>query len=357
MDKFDGFWCKIKWRGGIMPFNINNRRYTGSKQKITSWISNILDTECKGAKSFCDLFAGTGCVANSVIEKYKIFYINDFLFSNEIIYKAFFLKQDYDLTKIISFYNKYSELDASVIEPNYVSINYGGKYFEKNDALKIGYIRQDIEDNRNVLNEKEYCILLASLIYSFDRCANTVGHYEAYFKKAKLRSSFVYELIKPVITSSKDKRDVFITREDSNKLAKTIECDIVYIDPPYSSRQYSRFYHVIEVIVEWKHPKLYGAALKPEPENMSDYCSSKAIDAFTSLIGSLRCKYIVVSYNNTYNSKSNSSKNKMELNDIKSVLTLRGKTKEFSIEHSAFNAGKTDLKDHRELLFVTKVGA
>ena len=340
-----------------MPFNINNRRYTGSKQKITNWINEILSRECKGSSSFCDLFAGTGCVANSVIEKYKTIYINDFLYSNEVIYKAFFLKEDYDLTKIVSFCNKYADLDPSKIEPNYVSVNYGGKYFEKNDALKIGFIRQDIEDHRDQLNEKEYSILLASLIYSFDRCANTVGHYEAYFKKAKLRSSFEFELIKPVINSAKDSREIHIFREDSNKLAKNICCDVVYIDPPYSSRQYSRFYHVIEVIVEWKFPKLYGTALKPEPENMSDYCSSKAIDAFTNLIGSLKCKYIVVSYNNTYNSKSNSSKNKMELEDIKSVLSLRGNTKEFSIQHGAFNAGKTDLKDHREFLFVTKVGA
>lgn len=339
----------------FMPFNINNRRYTGSKQKITTWIREIIKKECKDSKSFCDLFAGTGCVTNAVIDDYRTFFINDFLFSNEVIYKAFFLKEDFDLTKIVSFYNKYSELDPKVLEPNYVSINYGGKYFEKNDALKIGFIRQDLEDHKSELNEKEYCILLASLVYSFDKCANTVGHYEAYFKKAKLRSSFEFELIKPVITSSSDDRNINIYRMDSNKLAKEIECDVVYIDPPYSSRQYSRFYHVIEVIVEWKKPKLYGTALKPEPENMSDYCSSKAIDAFTNLIGSLKCKYIVVSYNNTYNSKSSSSKNKMELEDIQSVLLLRGKTKEFSIEHSAFNAGKTDLKDHKEILFVTKV--
>ena len=338
-----------------MPFNINNRRYTGSKQKITNWINEIIDNECNHCESFCDLFAGTGCVTNSVINKFKTFYINDFLFSNEIIYKGFFLKENYDLKKIIRFAEFYSNLDPNSIEPNYVSKNYGGKYFEKNDALKIGFIRQHLEDHKNELNDKEYSILLSSLVYSFDRCANTVGHYEAYFKNAKLRSSFEFELIKPVITGSDDKRNIYIFREDSNELVKRIKCDVVYIDPPYSSRQYSRFYHVIENIVEWKKPKLYGAALKPEPENMSEYCSSKAIDAFTRLVGCLDCKYIIVSYNNTYNSKSKSSQNKMELEDILSVLKLRGKTKEFSIAHGAFNAGKTDLENHMELLFVTKV--
>ena len=61
--------------------------------------------------------------------------------------------------------------------------------------------------------------------------------------------------------------------------------------------------------------------------------------------------------NNTYNSKSSSSKNKMSLDDIKTTLESRGLTNYIAIDHSAFNAGKTDLEDHKELLFLTKVGA
>ena len=44
----------------------------------------------KKSESFCDLFAGTGCVAERFIDKKKLI-INDLLFSNNIIYKAFFL--------------------------------------------------------------------------------------------------------------------------------------------------------------------------------------------------------------------------------------------------------------------------
>ena len=339
-----------------MSFKINNRRYTGSKYKITEWINEILTCECPDCISFCDLFAGTGVVTDSVINKYKLFLINDFLYSNEIIYKAFYLKQNYDFSKIMKFYQKYKSLEADKLQENYVSINFGGKYFELNDARMIGYIREDLEQNRSTLNEREFCILVASLLYSLDRCANTVGHYEAYFKNGNLRSSFSYELITPVIKDESDPREILITRMDSNLLAKTLKSDIVYIDPPYSSRQYSRFYHVLETIVKWDKPKLFGTALKPEPENLSNYCRSKAIDAFNELIMDLDCKYIVVSYNNTYNSKSSSSRNKMELEDILAVLKQKGMTKTFSIEHQAFNAGKTDLSNHQELLFLTKVG-
>lgn len=340
----------------LMPFEIFNRRYTGSKAKITEWIRDIILRNCKDCHSFADIFAGTGVVTNSLINDFNSFFINDFLYSNEVIYNAFFGKGNFSFEKIMKYCQKYKDLDATEIKPNYVSLNYGDKFFEKNDALKIGFIREDLERNKPYLNKREFDILLASLIYSFDRSANTVGHYEAYFKNIKnLRSSFVFELINPVILGKKDNRNITITREDANLLGKTLKADIVYIDPPYSSRQYSRFYHVIENIVEWKKPKLFGVALKPAPENMSTYCSSKAINSFMELIGELRCKYIVVSYNNTYNSRSKSSENKMTLDDIKKTLDFKGNTQVFSINHNAFNAGKTNLADHKEILFLTTI--
>ena len=46
----------------------------------------------------------------------------------------------------------------------------------------------------------------------------------------------------------------------------------------------------------------------------------------------------------------------MTLEDIKKVLSRKGETKIYAINHNAFNAGKTDIEGHQELLFVTKVG-
>ena len=100
-----------------------------------------------------------------------------------------------------------------------------------------------------------------------------------------------------------DKLSIF--REDTNLLAKKIKTDIVYIDPPYNSRQYSRFYHILETLTKWDNPKLYGVALKPELENMSDYCRESAKSRFSELVNDINTKHLVVSYNNTYTSKSN----------------------------------------------------
>lgn len=47
------------------------------------------------------------------------------------------------------------------------------------------------------LSDREYCILLASLVYSMDKVANTVGHYDAYRKINNIEDRFVYELINP----------------------------------------------------------------------------------------------------------------------------------------------------------------
>lgn len=353
MDKFDG---DILW-GLIMSFSINNRRYTGCKAKLSGWIYETITNNCKNSTSFCDLFAGTGVVTSSLIDKFDTFFINDFLYSNEIIYKAFFMKQSYSEEKIYKYYNLFHNFQPKNIHQNYVSINFGDKFFSEDDALLIGAIRDYIEEYKYDLNEKEYAILVASLLYSADRSSNTCGHYDAYIKKGVVRSSFKFELIEPMIKNSDDRRNIIITRENSNKLASKIKSDIIYIDPPYSSRQYSRFYHVLETLTKWDKPELFGVARKPAQENMSEYCKSKALDAFKELIYLLDSKYIVVSYNNTYNSKSSSSKNKMSLDEIKNVMYNKGKTEIYSIAHKPFNTGKTELENHQEMLFVTEVGA
>lgn len=334
-----------------MSYQIWNRRYTGSKYKLTDWISELIAEQCSGT-SFCDLFAGTGVVSRRMLETMQEIHINDFLFSNEVIYRAFFEQQDFDAQKLGLIRDEYAALDANRLPENYVSESFGGKFFSQNDARKIGFIREQIEQ-RGGLCEKEKNILLASLLYSADKAANTVGHYDAYIKGKEISDSFAFDLIEPYRCEEKK---IFITRRDANELAKELRCDIVYMDPPYNSRQYSRFYHVLENITTWKKPELYGVARKPKAENMSEYCKTSAPQAFEELVASLDCRYIVVSYNNTYTSKSSSSRNKITLEEIRAALQKRGTVSVYEKAHPYFNAGKTNLENHKELVFITKVG-
>ena len=333
-----------------MPYQIWNRRYTGSKYKLANWIFELISNNCEG-NSFCDIFAGTAVMSKQMAEKVDEIYINDFLFSNEVIYHAFFEQKNFDVQKLEKIKKYFNSLDASSLPSNYVSDNFGGKFFSNNDAILIGYIREYL-DSAIDLNDKEKDILLASLLYSADKAANTVGHYDAYIKGKNIVDSFYFDLINPYFY---DNKKINISRKDANQLAKEISCDIVYIDPPYNSRQYSRFYHVLENITTWKKPALFGEAMKPEAENMSEYCRNSATRVFEDLIQSLKCKYIVVSYNNTYTSKSSSSKNKITLKNIEEILEKRGSVKIFEKPYQFFNAGKTSLDNHKELIFITKV--
>lgn len=318
------------------------------------WIRELIKDNCEG-KTFFDVFAGTGVVTEYLINDYEKFIINDFLYSNEVIYKGFLLQENYDMDKLTNIVEIYNKKDRRKLKDNYVSINFGNKYFNANDAKLIGKIREDLETkiSKKQINYKEYYILLSSLLFSIDKIANTCGHYDAYRKIDNIESKFKYELILPKKLDKNQKIEIY--RDDSNKLAKRVKADIAFIDPPYNSRQYSRFYHVLENITKWEKPELYGTALKPKEENMSEYCKTSAPKIFKDLIDNINAKYIVVTYNNTYNSKSSSSKNKITLEEIKKILEKKGKTKVFDKPYKFFNAGKTDLKNHKEYVFITKV--
>lgn len=328
---------------------LHNRRYIGSKHKLIKWIFSIINKECKGS-SFADVFGGTGVVAAVAAKHFKKIIINDFLYSNYAIYKAFFDNGEWNESKINSIIRDYNNIYSDDVDDNYFSKYFGGKYFSHNSAKIIGFIRQNIEENRNNLTEREHYMLIASLLYAVDKIANTVGHYDAYFKKDNIVDDFFMKPIDPINVG-----EISISRGDTNLLAKKICADVVYIDPPYNSRQYSRFYHVLETLTKWDEPKLHGVALKPDPENMSDYCRIEAKNRFAELIRDIKGRNLVVSYNNTYESKSNSSKNKITLQEIEKILKMKGETRVFEKNHKHFNAGNTNFDNHKEYLFVTKV--
>ncbi len=340
------------WKNAVysQKYRLESRRYIGCKAKLTDWIFDIVQKETHDVHSFCDIFAGTGSVSNKAVHLYKNVIMNDFLYSNNILYKAFFAEGEWNEQKLLDLIDAFNNIDANEIGENYFSENYGDKYFDRTSAKLIGHIRDVIEDIKCTLTEKEYCILLASLIYSMDKIANTLGHFEAYIKKEIKPKKFI---MRPIDYQCIDGIQIF--KEDANALARKVHTDVVYMDPPYNSRQYSRFYHVYEVLVKWDKPELKGTARKPKEENMSDYCRVTAFRAFSDLVANIDTRYIVVSYNNTYKSKSTSSQNKIKLEQIKDVLDKCGETKVFTHSYNPFNAGKTEFSDHKEYLFVTEV--
>lgn len=328
-------------------FNISNRRYIGSKSKLVNWIFENLDL--RDTESVCDIFAGSGVVSGVFANTHQVkkIILNDLLISNEVIYSAFFCGYNADfklLEEFKDFFNHSIQLNQ-----NYFSDNFSGKFFSHNDCLKIGSIREFIDTLS--ISDIEKNILLTSLIYSMDKIANTVGHYESYRKSQIPKDAFVFKLIKPIVHN----KNINIYRKNANDLARNIYADLVFIDPPYNSRQYSRFYHIYENLVEWQKPKLSGTALKPEAKNMSEYCRSNAANELRDLINKLDCKKIALTYNNTYSSKSSSSQNKITMEEIVNILSKKGDLMIKEKTHSYFNAGKTSFDEHKEFLFLVNV--
>ncbi len=334
----------------MKKLGINNRRFLGSKFKLLNFIENTVNENCKDIKTVADVFAGTGVVGSLFLKNGKEVYFNDYLKSNYYTYKAFYGSTRIDLKKIEDIINRYNKLETD--EENYFSINFGDTYFSKKDCKKIGFIRDNIENkfNNNEINDREKDLLVASLIYSMDRVANTVGHYDAYRKIKNIEDKFFMYMLDVEENGSKKSH---ITNLDANDFIKNVKVDLVYIDPPYNSRQYCDAYHLLENIAEWKKPKVYGVARKMDRTNLkSKYCTNKAVEAFSDLINNCNSKYILVSYNNT-GEKSNSRSNaKISDLQIKEILERKGKVKVFEKPYNNFTTGKSIAIDHKERLFL-----
>ena len=248
---------KLEIKPSYKTIKINNRRYLGNKYKLLPFITEVVKTECKNVNIVADIFAGTGAVASAFTDKKLI--INDNMYSNYICHVAWFSSEPYSKEKIVELVQRYN--DTVVTTDNYMSENFANTYFSLEDCRKIGYIREDIEQkySRGELNKKERALLITSLLYAMDKIANTCGHYDAY--RQGIRFEKHLELAVPQPEEQLNENNVCY-HLDTNELVLKIEADLVYIDPPYNSRQYCDAYHLLENVAEWKKPKVFGVARK-----------------------------------------------------------------------------------------------
>ena len=193
-------------------------------------------------------------------------------------------------------------------------------------------------------------MLITSLLYAMDKIANTCGHYDAYRQGVDFEKHL--ELAVPQPDLDLNKNNVCYNM-DTNELVKDIEADLVYIDPPYNSRQYCDAYHLLENIARWDKPEVFGVAKKMDRTALkSDYCTRKATVAFEELIDSINSKYIILSYNNMAEKGNDRSNAKISDEDIMRILQKKGKVKVFTEDYKAFSTGKSDIKDNQERLFL-----
>ena len=315
--------------------------YIGSKASLLDFlnrsIASVVDPSCQ---TFCDLFAGTGAVGRFFKTQGYTVIANDLQYYSYVLNKHYietidsptFSSLTVECPNIFQFLSDLEGKEGFIYRHYAKGGDAKRQYFSDENAKKCDAVRQQIETwkTQELLTESEYFYLLASLLESIDKVANTASVYGAFLKTLK-KSAQVPLILKPaqVIPGGAGHHRVF--NVDANTLIEQITPDILYLDPPYNHRQYAANYHVLETIARYDSPVLYGeTGLRECPEQRSDYClKSKVKQAFTELILKAKAKYIFLSYNN---------EGLLSLDEIKEIMSLRGGYRIFTQPYARYKA-------------------
>src|SRR5699024_3794948 len=120
--------------------------------------------------------------------------------------------------------------------------------------------------------ENEYYYLLACLMQAVQKVANTSGTFQAFFKFLESRALKNIVLI-PLEMEYKALASLGNNAfcSSANILARQMQAEIVYIDPPYTTTQYANSYHVLETIARYDIPEIFGKTGRRKNRTLSDY--------------------------------------------------------------------------------------
>jgi adenine-specific methyltransferase len=331
--------------------------YIGSKLSLLPFIFETVESLSNLPKqpSICDMFTGTGIVAKSFKKRNYQVMANDLQYYSYVRAKHFIENNEnlnfINLIKLgitpFEYLNNLQGRDGFIYN-NYApsgTINgeYTRVYFSDKNAKKIDAIRLKIEEwkEKKLINDSEYFYLIASLIESADKVANTASVYEAFLKKIKKTAQKELTLLPLdiVISNNKTKNQVF--NKDANVLIREIKGDILYLDPPYNTRKYNTNYHMLETIALYDNPKIKGkTGVRVDKEKISKYSSKKeARFAFKNLIENADFKYILLSYND---------EGIISLEEIEEIMSKYGKYSRKEMKYKRFKADKDSNREHKK---------
>jgi len=323
--------------------------YIGSKLKLCQHflpetIKSVCGTDLS-QKTFCDIFAGTGIVGRTFKTSVKK------VISNDIDYYSYILNKNYienhrpleNAENLVSELNELSLCVDGFIYKNYCLGGNGERqYFSDENGKKIDSIRIKIEEWKNTgkINKSMYYFLLASLLESADKVANTASVYGAYLKNLKKSAKKQMILESADFELNDNEHEVF--KSDANELITRISGDILYLDPPYNTRQYGANYHILNTIAEYK-PFVPKGKTGLREYTRSKYCSVSSVkEEFENLIKNANFKYIFLSYNN---------EGLMSVEDVRRIMRKYGRYdlaqtdyQRFKADSNRFNKAKSTVE-------------
>ncbi len=248
----------------------------------------------------CDLFSGSGKVANHFKDRFKVV-------ANDLEYYSFAMLSNllindssiaYECQPIVDWMNYAMEGEEGFIFKNY-SEQAGRTYFTDENAMKIDGGISLVYDmyGRGEVTDQQFYYCLCSVLEAADKVSNTTGLYSAYLKK------FGTTAIKPIEFKSFDLKESVASNEvymsDANDLIQEVRGDILYLDPPYTPMQYSNAYHLMNTIAQNEQPTIRGISGRPEGRNVSLWSSKPRVEGeFKRLVESANFEYLVMSYSN-----------------------------------------------------------
>jgi len=293
-------------------FSTQGVRYTGSKDKLLPVIFSIVKT--LNIKSICDGFSGSTRVAQCFARnKYHVI-------GNDISDMSYQFNTAFLLNKKSKKYyepliNKLNECDSieGWFTQNYsIETSKDKRPFFKKNMMKTDGIRNYIDQLEGI----EKSIALVALMLGLNKIDNTMGHFSSYLRTNPDRS--LNDLVLEVPNVWINHQDNLVYQDDIKNIIKSIDCDLVYYDPPYGSNQttalssrvrYASYYHFWKTLILNDKPELFGKANRRKDsrdlESYNPYEDYQKINGrwiaeieIEDLIKNTPQKYILFSYSN-----------------------------------------------------------
>lgn len=239
-------------------------RYIGSKQKLLNFLKVNLLYKLKENDKFYEGFAGTGIVSQYILENYNIETTgSDISLYSEILFEILnihLIFQENELEDLLKEFFSKELIENGIIfnefsnEGNPNTINESRNFFDAKSAIYIDSFRQFVFDklDNGEINKRQSNLLLFFILAYTCKNANTTSMFGAYLKGKAKHIPFTLDFCHKIINETKSfkntKLSKFINKDIINSLKEIDNQDMIYLDPPYTTRRYENNYHILNYL-------------------------------------------------------------------------------------------------------------